>query len=310
MAQLLCSDNNNNDNSIIIDNGNNNTIDPKKEKKNDTRPALAVCIQGKTRTFVSPLAQESLRINLASAFGARHTAFYFHLAPVDRRGGWAMDQENKKLRHATPQESLNAVANVLGVSVTEDLTLQKEPHPLLGGMVVSSAASDNHHHHNHPNNTINIDATNVHVYRLKKETNTDGGDPTIICDNDGVEILIDERDDDEIFDYNLRNYNTTGNCKKQIHEFAKHGKSRRPYVASSVAQWSAFEECHEFVTRQEEKQGYKFDYGMCRTDDVLFCYLLLRTYCVVSIFVAVWIVCVCVSFVAVVVFEIRKHMKN
>ena len=48
--------------------------------------SVAICVVGKTRSFTSPLAQETLRTNLAASFGAGHTAFYFHLFPRDERG--------------------------------------------------------------------------------------------------------------------------------------------------------------------------------------------------------------------------------
>lgn len=250
IAQLLCGDK-------AANYSGGSLKEEVEDHHDDERPNLAICIQGKTRTFQSVLAQETLRTNVGLAFGAKHTAFYFHLSPKDVRGGWAA-AENKKIIHADANETLEAIANVLGLDPYQDIEEKEEQHPLLGGMVGGG-------HREEVSSTAN---GTIRVYQLKSHILDD---PKCLSNIDGgVEMLIDERDEDEVFEYNMRTYNSSGNCNKQFHQYASGGKATHSYVASSIAQWTTFKECHDFVSRQEEKTGIKFDYVIRARPDMVY----------------------------------------
>ena len=174
--------------------------------------SVAICVVGKTRSFDSILAQESLRTNIASAFGATHTAFYFHLFPRDKRGD---SNRHWSGEHATTvQESLDAALRVLRMK-EGDFVLQNERDEL-----------EEYHHW--------------------------------VSESCGAEIVVDNREDADVFQSNMKPYRAS----KPLKDFTEYFKGRdEAFHRGFIAQWTGIKDCYDFVQRQEEQMGHKFDYG-------------------------------------------------
>ena len=177
----------------------------------DSNSSVAICVIGKTRSFSSFLAQESLRTNVAAAFGAKHTAFYFHLFPRDKRGdsrtGFNAEESS------TVQESLASALRALRMKES-DFELNNDK-PWQG------------YHH-------------------------------LVSGSCGAEIVVDNRDDLDIFQSNMENYHQSKPIKDFNQMFQNQPDS---FTHGFVNQWAGIKSCYDFVEREEGRMGYKFDYG-------------------------------------------------
>ena len=203
MARLMCNDTlpqTNYDHDLLVGNNQEQAVKPPS--------SVAICVIGKTRSFDSILAQESLRTNIALAFGASHTAFYFHLFPRDKRGD---STPRFSAEHgSTVQDSLEAALRVVRMK-EQDFVFQQQTH------------QEQHHW---------------------------------VSESCGAEIVIDNREDELVFQSNMENYQAS-----KPEAVTSHRINSVAYWKGAINQWTGIKDCYDFVQRQEEQMGYKFDYG-------------------------------------------------